>query len=60
MIYTAKTVNRYDIATHTFWVPSPADTIRFKVPNACNSCHADKDPAWALDFMLKWWGDKQQ
>lgn len=58
MIYTSRTINSYDIATHTFWVPSPSDTIRFKVPNACNTCHADKDPVWALDTMIKWWREK--
>ena len=27
--------------------PSPAATIKFGSPNACNSCHKDKDAAWA-------------
>lgn len=58
MIYTAQTINQYDMATHTFWVPSPEDTLRFKIPNACNNCHQDKSPTWALEVMIKWWGGK--
>ena len=27
--------------------PTPAATIAFRSPNACNLCHKDKDAAWA-------------
>jgi predicted CXXCH cytochrome family protein len=39
---------------HTFNFISPADSIKYGVPNSCNSCHADKTPQWALAAMTKW------
>jgi len=34
--------------------PTPAATIAFKSPNACNSCHKDKTPQWADEWVRKW------
>ena len=34
--------------------PTPAATIAFKSPNACNICHADKDAQWADNYVRKW------
>lgn len=31
---------------HTFRPPSPAATLEFGSPNACNLCHNDKDAMW--------------
>lgn len=39
---------------HTMRPPMPAATIRFKSPNACNSCHDDKDTAWADKLVRQW------
>jgi len=39
---------------HTFKFISPADTIKYGVPNSCNGCHADKTPEWALSELEKW------
>jgi hypothetical protein len=39
-------------------IPQPANTIRFGAdgaPNACNACHADQSPEWALAQMSAWW-----
>lgn len=33
---------------HSFRVPRPDLTIEIGTPNACNRCHEDKSPAWAL------------
>ncbi|MCA9290605.1 MAG: hypothetical protein KDA25_05720 [Phycisphaerales bacterium] len=41
-------------------IPDPRSSIRYGVeaaPNACNECHADRSPAWALARMRDWWGD---
>lgn len=55
MIYTLKDTSEYYVATHSFWVPHPQDTIKYKMPNACNNCHEDKTPQWALEHVVKWW-----
>ncbi|WP_279355889.1 tetratricopeptide repeat protein [Fundidesulfovibrio agrisoli] len=44
-------MNRSD---HSMLPPSPAATIAFGSPNACNGCHADKDAAWA-DAQVRQW-----
>lgn len=33
---------------HSFRVPRPDLTIKTQAPNACNSCHEDKTPQWAV------------
>ena len=44
-------MNRSD---HSMLPPTPAATIAFKSPNACNICHTDKDAAWADKYMREW------
>jgi tetratricopeptide (TPR) repeat protein len=44
-------MNRSD---HSMLPPTPAATIAFGSPNACNSCHKDKDAAWADKQVRKW------
>jgi tetratricopeptide (TPR) repeat protein len=39
---------------HSMLPPTPAATIAFKSPNACNLCHKDKDAAWADQWVRKW------
>jgi len=39
---------------HSMRPPSPAATIAFKSPNACNLCHTDKTPEWADRAVRKW------
>jgi len=39
---------------HSMRPPSPAATIAFKSPNACNLCHQDKTPEWADRFVRQW------
>jgi len=34
--------------------PTPAATIVFNSPNACNLCHQDKDAQWADKFVRQW------
>jgi len=40
---------------HSMRPPTPATTIAFKSPNACNLCHADHDAAWADSWVRKWY-----
>ena len=44
-------MNRSD---HSMLPPAPAATIQFGSPNACNSCHKDKDAAWADRNVRQW------
>jgi tetratricopeptide (TPR) repeat protein len=44
-------MNRTD---HSMLPPAPAATIQFGSPNACNSCHKDKDAAWADQNVRQW------
>ncbi len=40
---------------HSMRPPTPATTIAFQSPNACNLCHADKDAAWSDAWVRKWY-----
>ena len=38
-------------------IPNPLTSIRYgleKSPNACNECHQDKSPQWAVDHLKDW------
>ncbi|MDH7600398.1 MAG: ammonia-forming cytochrome c nitrite reductase subunit c552, partial [Sedimentisphaerales bacterium] len=39
---------------HSMRPPMPAATMAFGSPNACNICHADKDPNWANEQVRSW------
>jgi tetratricopeptide (TPR) repeat protein len=39
---------------HSMRPPTPATTIAFGSPNACNLCHADQDAAWADARVREW------
>jgi tetratricopeptide (TPR) repeat protein len=39
---------------HSMLPPTPAATIAFKSPNACNLCHTDKDAVWADKRVRQW------
>jgi len=45
---------RMDRSDHSMMPPTPAATIAFGSPNACNSCHKDKDAAWADKQVRQW------
>jgi tetratricopeptide (TPR) repeat protein len=44
-------MNRSD---HSMLPPTPAATIAYKSPNACNLCHTDKNAAWADKTVREW------
>ena len=39
---------------HSILPPTPAATLAFESPNACNICHEDKDAAWADEHVRTW------
>lgn len=45
---------------HSMLPPSPAATMKYKSPNACNLCHKDKTPKWADKWVRKWYGGDYQ
>lgn len=45
---------------HSFRVPRPDLSVKYDVPNACNSCHSDKNARWAADWIVKWYGPERE
>jgi predicted CXXCH cytochrome family protein len=48
------TVANVMVSAHTFRFIPPEMTDKYKIPNACTSCHADKSTSWAEESMKKW------
>ena len=48
---------RAKMRDHSISIPSPRNTARYGVPNACNECHAAESPEWAAARMDDWWGE---
>jgi predicted CXXCH cytochrome family protein len=40
---------------HSFRIPRPDLTVKLGIPNACNRCHEDKTPQWAMDKVNEWY-----
>ena len=53
-------MQRHERRDHGFTIPDPLLTKEQKTPNACNRCHSDQTPGWALDWTRKWYGDKME
>lgn len=45
---------------HSMLPPTPAATLAFGSPNACNLCHTDKDAVWADAQVRQWHADDYQ
>ncbi|HXV65450.1 MAG TPA: ammonia-forming cytochrome c nitrite reductase subunit c552 [Vicinamibacteria bacterium] len=43
------------IRDHSISIPAPENTIRHGIPNACNLCHEDQTPEWAVEALGKWY-----
>jgi tetratricopeptide (TPR) repeat protein len=44
---------------HSFRVPRPDQTVTYSTPNACNTCHTDKNAQWASNFIKSKYGEKR-
>ena len=44
---------------HSFRVPRPDLSVSSNAPNACGSCHADRDADWLAAAANNWWGDTE-
>lgn len=45
---------------HSFRIPRPDQSVKHGTPNACNTCHKDKDAKWAEAAVVKNYGDKRK
>jgi tetratricopeptide (TPR) repeat protein len=45
-----------DRRDHSFRIPRPDLTASVAAPNACNTCHTDRDAAWAVAAIGEWRG----
>jgi hypothetical protein len=41
-------------ADHSISIPRPEESLRFGTPNACTTCHRDRDATWAQAALRKW------
>jgi predicted CXXCH cytochrome family protein len=39
---------------HSLRIPRPDLSVVMGTPNACNQCHTDQNPQWALDALRQW------
>ena len=39
---------------HSMRPPTPAVTMAYESPNACNICHTDQDAAWSDEYVREW------
>jgi tetratricopeptide (TPR) repeat protein len=39
---------------HSMRPPTPATTLAYNSPNACNLCHTNKDAAWSEKYVREW------
>ncbi|MBN1396126.1 MAG: tetratricopeptide repeat protein [Pirellulales bacterium] len=46
---------RMDRSDHSMLPPTPAATMKFNSPNACNICHQEETAAWADEWTRKWY-----
>ena len=49
-----QTIADINVRSHTFRFIAPAEAERLKMPNSCNSCHADKSADWATQALRGW------
>lgn len=50
----ATTIANVKMRSHTFAFITPTMTDKYKIPNPCTTCHADKTTAWASDTLWHW------
>jgi predicted CXXCH cytochrome family protein len=50
----ATTIADTKVRSHTFAFITPAMTDKYKIPNPCTTCHADKTTAWAAEALRHW------
>ena len=52
-------VRRFTRSHWMSYIPDPQNSVTFglaNAPNACNECHTDESPEWAVETMVEWYG----
>ncbi|HVW83173.1 MAG TPA: cytochrome c3 family protein, partial [Bryobacteraceae bacterium] len=49
-----QTIANVNVRSHTFRFITPAMSEKYKIPNACTSCHTDRNNAWATQQLKGW------
>ncbi len=44
---------------HSMRVPRPDLSVHMGTPNACNTCHVDREPEWAAKAIATWTGGRE-
>jgi predicted CXXCH cytochrome family protein len=44
---------------HSLRVPRADLSVTLGTPNACNDCHKDRQPEWARDHIIAWYGPRR-
>jgi predicted CXXCH cytochrome family protein len=52
----ARTISDVTVRSHTFRFITPSDTEHYGIPNACTSCHRDREATneWAASELARW------
>ncbi len=50
----AQTIADVNVRTHTFKFITPAASEKYKIPNACVTCHKGQNNAWATKQLESW------
>lgn len=45
---------RQRTSDHTISIPRPEESLEFHTPDACTTCHEQRDAAWALEKLRGW------
>jgi Tfp pilus assembly protein PilF len=45
---------------HSFRVPRPDLSVKYRTPNACSNCHKDKSEKVLADAVIKWYGPNRK
>jgi predicted CXXCH cytochrome family protein len=46
---------RGTVRDHTISTPSPQNTRKYGLPNACVECHLAEPPGWVEEWFERWW-----
>jgi len=45
---------------HSFRIPRPDQSVSYGTPNACTSCHEEKEAKWAAEKINTWYGKNRK
>ncbi len=45
---------------HSFRIPRPDQSVKYKTPNACTGCHTERSDKWASEFIIEKYGKERK